>query len=73
MGFWPNGCLIVPFYARLNPDQIYSPGVSDIPVAVAPTSPRDTEKDCMNPRGEEGHMETGLHIACDGCLSICCR
>jgi hypothetical protein len=24
-GVWPNGCLIAPFYGRLNFDQIYSP------------------------------------------------
>jgi hypothetical protein len=23
-GIWPNGCLIVPHYGRLTPDQIYS-------------------------------------------------
>jgi hypothetical protein len=23
-GVWPNGCLIAPYYGRLNPDQIYS-------------------------------------------------
>jgi hypothetical protein len=24
-GVWPNGCLIAPFFGRLNPEQIYSP------------------------------------------------
>jgi hypothetical protein len=24
-GVWPNGCLIAPFYGRLNADKIYSP------------------------------------------------
>jgi hypothetical protein len=43
-GVWLNGCLIAPLYGRLNPGQIYSPEVSDIPIAVAPASPRDTEK-----------------------------
>jgi hypothetical protein len=23
-GVWPSGCLIAPYYGRLNPDQIYS-------------------------------------------------
>jgi hypothetical protein len=42
-GVWPNGCLIAPLYGQLNSDQIYSPEVSDTPVAVAPASLRDTK------------------------------
>jgi hypothetical protein len=46
MGVWPNGSSIAPFYGRGNPYQIYSPGVSYIPVTVASAFPRDTEKLC---------------------------
>jgi hypothetical protein len=35
-GVWPNGCLITPYYGRLNPDQIYS---VDIPATSRPASP----------------------------------
>jgi hypothetical protein len=53
-GVWPNGCFIAPFYERLNPEQIYSPVASDVPVAAAPASPRDTVENCMNPKGDDG-------------------
>jgi hypothetical protein len=41
---WPNGCLIAPFYGRLNPDQIYSDQTQSTsrppsPVAGAPRPP----------------------------------
>jgi hypothetical protein len=33
---WPNDCLIVPYYGRLNPDQIYT---VEAPATSRPTSP----------------------------------
>jgi hypothetical protein len=49
-----NGYLIASFYVQVISDQMYSLEVSDIPVAVAPASSRDTEKICMNPKGGDG-------------------
>jgi hypothetical protein len=31
---WPNGCLIAPFFGRLNPEQIYSPEAPTISVNI---------------------------------------
>jgi hypothetical protein len=52
-----NGCLLSPFYGWLNPDQIYSLEVLDIPIAVSPVCPRDTEKSCMNPQCYDGAQD----------------
>lgn len=54
MGVWPSGCLTAPFYGQFNPNQIYSPEVSNILVAVVPAPPRDKMNKCVNPKGDDG-------------------
>jgi hypothetical protein len=42
-GVWPNGCLIAPYYGRLNPDQIYTTETS------ATSRPPSPGAGCFNP------------------------
>jgi hypothetical protein len=42
-GVWPNGCLIAPYYGRLNPDQIYTAETS------ATSRPPTPGAGCLSP------------------------
>jgi hypothetical protein len=56
VGVWSNGCLTVPFYGQFNPNQFYSPEVSNIQVlvSVVPAPPRDKMNKCVDPKGDDG-------------------
>jgi hypothetical protein len=41
-GVWPDGCLIAPFYGRLNPDQIFN---SNAHASCRPPSPGATSNE----------------------------
>jgi hypothetical protein len=45
-GVWPNGCLIAPYYGRLNPDQIYTVAT---PVATCPPTPSPRDRSTSTP------------------------
>jgi hypothetical protein len=57
--FFFSHCLIAQFYGQLNPQQICSPDFPGIPAAVSPPSHKDTEKNCMNPKTEDGTYRGG--------------
>jgi hypothetical protein len=59
-GVYPNGCLIAPYYGRLNPDQIYSA----ISASSRPSSPGAgvstlEPKGCSAYSNSDGHQEDG--------------
>jgi hypothetical protein len=54
-GVWPSGCLIAPYYARLNPEQIYS--ASSRP--ASPAAGVSTLDPIGGPANSDGPQEDG--------------
>jgi hypothetical protein len=45
---WPSGCLIVPYYGKFTPDQIFTPSTPDVGAPAAAVN------SAANPMGNDG-------------------